>query len=101
LLRFDQRVTSRVSPAQPDMSLSVGEVSGTARHRLPKRERTRQMVALTRDLHVFASGVTTRISAVLFSIWYIAKAWYVRAFSCLLIRHYNSVPSNSIHLSNY
>jgi hypothetical protein len=55
------------------------------------------MVALTRDLHVFASGVTTRISAVLFSIWYIAKAWYVRAFSCLLIRHYNSVLSGPIH----
>jgi hypothetical protein len=51
------------------------------------------MVALTRDFHVFASRVTTRVSAVLFSIWYIAQAWYVRALSRLLIRHDSSVFS--------
>ena len=89
---------SRRSPAQPNLSLSVGQISGTARHGLPERQRTRRMVALTRDLHVFASGVTTRISAVLFSIWYVAKTWYVRTFSCLLIRHYNCVSSSSTHL---
>jgi len=46
------------------------------------------MVALTRDLHVFTSRVTTRISAILLSISYIAKAWYVRALSRVLIRHF-------------
>ena len=56
------------------------------------------MVALTRDFHVFASGVTTRISAVLFSIAYIAKAWDVRALFRLLIRHHNFVPSSFAHL---
>jgi|SRR5579863_1547328 len=88
LLRFDERVTPEIS-AQPDLSLPVGQVSGTARHRLLKYRRTGEMVALTRDLHVFASGVATRISAVLFSICYISKAWYVRAFYCLLTHHNN------------
>jgi len=54
------------------------------------------MVALTRDFHVFASRVTTRLSAILFPVWYIAEAWDVRALSCLLIRHYNSVLSRSL-----
>jgi hypothetical protein len=55
------------------------------------------MVALTRDFDVFASRVTTRISAVLFPIAYIAKAWDVRALFRLLIRHYNSVLSRATH----
>jgi hypothetical protein len=54
------------------------------------------VVALTRDFHVFASRVTTLLSAILFSVWYIAEAWDVRALSCLLIRHYNSVLSRSL-----
>jgi hypothetical protein len=70
------------------MALSVDQVSRTARHKRPKRERTRPMVALTRDFHVFASRVTTRLPAVFFSNWYIAKAWYVRAFFRLMISHY-------------
>jgi hypothetical protein len=45
------------------------------------------MVALTRNFHVVASRVTTRLSAVLFSIWHIAEAWYVRALFRLLIFH--------------
>ena len=45
------------------------------------------MIALTRDLYVVASRVTTCLSAVLFSIWHIAKAWYVRALFGLLIFH--------------
>ena len=53
------------------------------------------MVALTRDFHVFTSRVTTGFSAVFFSVGYIAKTWYVRAFFRFLIRHYNSVLSNS------
>jgi hypothetical protein len=58
------------------------------------------MVALTRDFDVLASRVTTRISAVLFSIGYITKAWNVRAFFHLLIRHYNSVLSRFTQLSD-
>jgi hypothetical protein len=50
------------------------------------------MVAVTRDFDVFASRVTTSISAVLFSISYIAKAWYVRALVGLLIRHFQFRP---------
>src|ERR1700730_17784791 len=57
------------------------------------------MVALTRYLHVFASRVTTRLSAILFSVWYCARAWDVRALSCLLIRHYNSVLSRLLRQS--
>jgi len=55
------------------------------------------MVALTCDFHVFTSRVTTRLSAVFFSIGYIAKTWYVRAFFRLMIRHYDSVLSSSAH----
>ncbi len=58
------------------------------------------MVALTRDFDVVASRVTTRISAVLFPIAYIAKAWDVRALFRLLIRHYNSVLSRATHFSD-
>ena len=50
------------------------------------------MVALTRDFHVSASRVTTCIPAVLFSICYIAKAWYVRALLRLTIRHFQFRP---------
>jgi hypothetical protein len=52
---------------EPDCSsLSI------ATHRLPKRERTGAVIALTRDFHLFASGITTPFSAVLFSGRYIA-----------------------------
>ncbi len=54
------------------------------------------MVALTGDFHVFTSRVTTCFSAVLFSIRYIAEAWDVRALSCILIRHYDSILSWSL-----
>ena len=57
------------------------------------------MVALTRDFDVVASRVTTRISAVLFPIAYIAKAWDVRALFRLLIRHYSSALS-ATHFSD-
>jgi hypothetical protein len=67
--------------------LSAGQVSGALRRELAKCEWTRRMVALTRDFHVFASRVTTRFSAVFFSISHIAKAWYVRALFRLLIPH--------------
>jgi ribosomal protein L32 len=45
------------------------------------------MAALTGDFHVFASGVTAFVSAVLLTVCYIAKAWYVRAFFRPLISH--------------
>jgi len=51
------------------------------------------MIALARDFHVFASRVTTRFSAVFFSIRHIAQARYVRALLGLLIRHFGSVLS--------
>jgi hypothetical protein len=53
------------------------------------------MVTLTRDFHVFTSRVTASLPAVFFSVTYITKAWYVRAFFRLLIRHCNSILSNS------
>ena len=59
------------------------------------------MVALTRDFHVVASRVTACLSAVLFSFRYIAKAWYMRALSRLLIAHYNSVLSGTLILSDH
>jgi len=48
------------------------------------------MVTLTGDFHIFASCVTAALSAVFFSIWYITKTWYVRAFVHFLIRHFDS-----------
>jgi hypothetical protein len=53
------------------------------------------MVALTRDFHVFTPRITANHSAVFFSAGYIAETRYVRTLSDLLIRHYNSVLSNS------
>jgi hypothetical protein len=50
------------------------------------------MVALTGDFHVFTSGFSTRVSAVLLSISYITKTWYVRAFFGVLSRHYQFRP---------
>jgi hypothetical protein len=49
------------------------EVPMTLPPHTPKCEWTRRMVALTCDFHVFTSRVTTCLSAVLFSIWYIAE----------------------------
>lgn len=54
------------------------------------------MVALTGDLHIFASSVTTRFPTVFVSIAYIAQAGYVCALGALLIRHYDSVLFKSI-----
>jgi hypothetical protein len=58
------------------------------------------MVALARDLHIFAPRVTTSIAAVLFAVSYIAQTRYVRALSRLLIRHLQSFRYswNSSHL---
>jgi len=50
------------------------------------------MVALTSDFYIFTSGFTTGVSAIFFSIRYIAQARYVRAFLGLSIRHDNQVP---------
>jgi hypothetical protein len=57
------------------------------------------VVALTGDLHIFASSVTTRFSTVFFSRPYIAQAWYVCALGGLLICHYHSVLIRSIFRS--
>jgi hypothetical protein len=77
---------------------SVDRLSGKSRYKLSNRERTRRMVALTRDFHVVASCVAARISAVLFSGWHIAQTRYVCALSGFLICHYDFVLSNSIQL---
>jgi hypothetical protein len=53
------------------------------------------MVALTRDFDVFTSRVTASFSAVFFPVAHIAKTRYVCALFGLLIRHCNSVLSNS------
>jgi hypothetical protein len=81
--------------ARHTVLLSVGQIGGALKGELPKRERTRQMIALARDFHVFASRVTTGLSAVLLSIRHIAQARYVRALLDLLIRHLGSVLSVS------
>ena len=81
--------------APPDLRLLADEVSDTSSRELPIRERTRWMVALTRDFDVFTSRVSASFSAVFFSAGYIAKIRHVRALFGLLIRHYHSVLSNS------
>ena len=75
---------------------SVGHLSGKSRYKLPNRERTCRMVALTCDFHVVAARIAARVSAVILSGWHIAQTRYVRALSSLLIRHYDFVLSNSI-----
>ena len=57
-----------------------------------------QAIALTRDFHVFTSRVTASFAAVFFSAGHIAKTRHVRALLGLLIRHYDSVLSNSVCL---
>jgi hypothetical protein len=81
-----------------DLRLLAGEVSDTPRRELPNRQWTRRMVALTRNFDVLTSRVTASFSAVFFSAGYIAKIRHVRALFGLLIRHYNSVLSNSVRL---
>jgi hypothetical protein len=75
---------------------------------LPKRQRACRMVALTRDLHVFASRVTTQLSAVFFSVRYITQARYVRTLCGFLIRiptflsdHFSDLYSNMFFNGNY
>jgi len=46
------------------------------------------VVALTRDLHVFASCIATGWPAVFFALRYKTKAWDVSAHSVSGIRHY-------------
>jgi hypothetical protein len=60
----------------------------TVRRKWPDREWTSRMIALTSDFHVFASRITTRFPAVLFSSGHNAKARYVCAHSFPWIRHY-------------
>jgi hypothetical protein len=55
------------------------------------------MIALTRDLHVFASRVTTGFTAILLSIRHIAHARYVRALLAFLICHFEFDPFESAH----
>src|ERR1700685_263507 len=78
-----------------DLRLLAGEVRDTSSRKLPNRQWTRRMVALTRDLHVFTSRVSADLSAVFFSTGYLAKTRYVRTLCRLLIRHYHPVLSNS------
>jgi hypothetical protein len=74
---------------------SDSEVTSTSSRAPPNRERICQMVALTRDFHVFASRVTADFSAVFLSICYVTETWYVRALVHPLIRHFDSFPSRS------
>ena len=48
------------------------------------------MIALARDFDVFATGIATGFSAILFSIWDVAQAGYVCALPVL---HHASFPS--------
>ena len=56
------------------------------------------MLALTRNLQIFACCVTTSFSAVFVSVGYIAKTWYVRALFGPLISHFEFILSNAIQL---
>ena len=78
---------------RPLLAIQFG---AAARCELPKCERTCRVAALTRNLHIFASRITTGISAVFFSIRYLAQAWYVRAFLASLICHFDSFLSSSL-----
>jgi hypothetical protein len=51
------------------------------------------MAAVTGDFRIVAARVTTRFSAVFFSVCYIAQARYVRALFHNFIRHYDSFLS--------
>jgi len=51
------------------------------------------MVALTCNFHVLTSRITTGISAILFPIWHITEAWYMRALCRFLIHRSNSILS--------
>jgi hypothetical protein len=59
------------------------------------------MVALTRDLDVFATRVTTRVPAVFFSDGYITQARYMGTLRCLLIRHFPVLPDHFRSLQQY
>ena len=80
------------------LSFSTGQISGTSRFK-PKRERTRQMVAVTRDLHILASRIPTGFTAIFLAIRYIAQARQVCALLRRSIRHYDSVFFRSIFRS--
>lgn len=58
------------------------------------------MVAVTRDFHVVASCVAASFSTEFFSVCYIAKAGYVCALFCFLIRHYTSILLSAPALSD-
>jgi hypothetical protein len=66
-------------------SLQASQVSTAGRNR-SGHDRTRCVIALTRDLHVFASRIATRCSAVFFTIRHNAEAWYVCAHLLSSIR---------------
>lgn len=68
-------------------SFSAGQACGTARRELPKSERTCRMIAMTRDLYLVISSVTTGFSAVFLSIRHIAQTRYVCALLAVLICH--------------
>jgi hypothetical protein len=94
--RYLLRDTSGV-PA--NYRFSAGQISGTSSCKLPKREWTCQMVALTRDFHILASGVPTGFTAIFLAIRYIAQARQVSALLRLSIRHHDSVLFRSIFRS--
>jgi len=87
-IRERRQMPPRDARAVATTTFSTGQVSG--RLELPNRERAWQMVALTRDFHVLASGVTTGFSAIFFAIRYIAQARYVCALLGPLSCHYDS-----------
>src|SRR5437899_1096114 len=79
-------------------SFSAGQASGTSRSELPNRERTCQVITLTRDFNVFATCVTTDLPAVFFSIRHVAQARNMCALSHILFRHSLLLCSHSYPL---
>jgi hypothetical protein len=56
-------------------------------------QQTFRVLALTTDFHAFTFRFKTRLSAVLFSIWRVAKTWNVRALFLRLICHSDGLSS--------
>jgi hypothetical protein len=74
-----------------EMTALSGQFGRTSCRELPERKRAARMAALTCELHLHASRLAAGFSAVFLSLRYIAKAGYVRAFSCFFSRHFTFI----------
>ena len=66
------------------------ESSGCAAESNNGNQRALWMITLTRDLDVLTPSIAASLTAILFAVSNIAKAWNVRAFLVFLVCHGNS-----------